>query len=122
MKKRMLLMLMLGTALAASEVKTTQDDVDFPKFSKFKEAGLVYGSSVLPTLLENTKIQRNMNSETLQKGCDFIVSFLTQGEQTTSTWKKEMSEGCALGYMSYETSGGAVVVDSDKIHFIGEKK
>lgn len=122
MKKKMLLMFMLGTVLAANEVKATQDDdADFPKFSKFKEAGLVYGSSVLPALLENTKIQKNMNTETLQRGCDFLVSFLTQEDYAISTWKKEMSEGCVLGYLSYMTGGGGVVVVSDKIHFIGKQ-
>jgi hypothetical protein len=68
--------------------------------------GLAFGVAVLPTLLDDTKIQGNMSSETLVKGCEFLVSHASQHEAMSAKDKSEMVDGCVIGYSSYLVNEG----------------
>lgn len=74
--------------------------------------GLALGVATLPTLLENSKIQGNMSSETLVKGCEFLVSYSSQINDMSTKEKSETLDGCMIGYSSYLVNNGKLDLQS----------
>lgn len=117
MKKIASILMLLVTLSMANEIQNTKVD-NLLKLGKFKEVGYVYGSNVLPKLLKNTMLEKNMSSETMHYGCDLIVSFLSQNsDYHLASWRKQMSDGCVFGYLHHMDKGGVFVVDGDTIRF-----
>lgn len=111
------MLILFVTVSIANEIQNTKVD-NLLKLGKFKEVGYVYGSNVFPKLLKNTMFEKNMNSETMHKGCDFIVSFLSQDSNyNLALWKKEISDSCVFGYLHHMDKNGVFVVDGDTIRF-----
>lgn len=80
----------------AEKVPPTQSQMD----------GMAFGVSVLPTLLDNSSLQGNMSSETLVKGCEFLISYVSQKNSMDAKSKTEMLDGCIIGYSSYLVNQG----------------
>lgn len=87
----------------------------FVQFSPAKDAGLNYGTSVLPPLLANSNIQDNLKANTILKGCEFVVALGMQDKEITQFETKEMVDGCVVGYLSYlkSPSDGILVNPED---------
>lgn len=99
-KKVLLIAAALSSVLGAEELST---EVKVEKIENTRAYGLgvEYGRDVLPDAIENMKIQGQMDSATLEKGCSFIVSFGGQYPNTNSESHTMAIKGCEDGYRQY---------------------
>lgn len=99
MKRKILISFLICTGLAgASEIQ--QDKITASLNNGYAYGfGVGIGSALLPTLLENTKMQDNLTDDTLRKGCDFLLTYTTQIDKSNALgYEKERINGCMDGY------------------------